>query len=249
MIAAQKALVTHLCMYVVILSSISALNAQSELWFGTYTNEGGKIQQGRFHVDFNDNKIVKVTLAPYGKSPIEFSVIEHDTTQGLLKMEWPGNPNKKCTLLRYHATYYAGNWIESTRSYPMVLKTFNFQDAELQGNWMAPSAVEVKIIERTKELLLKEENWHREDNRICNETAKFSLFCALYAASVQVDQQYRHLRPAVKAVREAIETKYPKKYDHVLVDFNNSSSIQLAEVHAILDAAKERLVGLMDERK
>ena len=112
----------------------SPLFARTELWFGTYTDENGRTRQGRYVIK-QAKRIIGVQLAPYGLQPIDFVVIEHDTAKGILRMEWPGHPQKRCTLIRYHPDYYAGNWIDGTRVQPMVIKKFDGRDAELQGKF------------------------------------------------------------------------------------------------------------------
>ncbi|MCK8523458.1 hypothetical protein M0D21_17885 [Aquimarina sp. D1M17] len=219
------------------------------LWFGTYTDEGGNILQGRYHIVKKGRALKKVILAPYGKSPMEFKVLKNDTVQRFVEISWPNKPQRVATLIQYTNGYYAGNFEDGTKILPMVIKEFNFQDAQLQGNWFKPSEVEVKIIENTIKLLSSDKKWNKSDDRICESNTTYSLFCALYQSSVTIDGEYRHLRPAIKYVREAIQKKYPKKYDHVLVDFNNAQDITLRDVHAILNTAKENLLKAIGKSK
>lgn len=214
---------------------------KEELWFGTHTDDNGIVQQGRYNIIRNGRALKKIVLAPYGKSPMEFTIIKNDTVQRFVEISWPNKLNRIATLIQYTNGYYAGNFEDGTKILPMVIKEFNFQDAQLQGNWFKPSKVEIKIIENAIKLLDSNQTWNKNDNRICEVNDTYSLFCALYKSSVDVDGQYRHLRPAVKFVREAIQKKYPKKYDHVLVDFNNTEEITLKEVHEILKTAKDNL--------
>jgi hypothetical protein len=71
-------------------------------------------------------------------------------------------------------------------------------------------------------LLNQGSNWNPVDNRICDVSDypyRWSLFCALHQASIDVDGEYRHLRPALEAVREAIkEASKGKNYAHDLRD-------------------------------
>ncbi len=215
---------------------------KQELWFGTYTDDNGIVQQGRYNIVRNGRALKKIILAPYGKSPMEFTIIKNDTVQRFVEISWPNKPNRIATLIQYTNGYYAGNFEDGTKILPMVIKEFNFQDAQLQGNWFKPSKVEIKIIENTIKLLNSNQTWNKNDNRICEVNGSYSLFCALYKSSIDIDGQYRHLRPAVKFVRDAIQKKYPKKYDHVLVDFNNAKEITFKDLHEILKLAKENLI-------
>lgn len=216
-----------------------------ELWFGTYTSEEGKVLQGRYKIIQKGRALAKIILEPYGKAPMELKILENDTIQRFVKVSWPGNPAQIGTLIQYSDGYYAGNFEQSTKVLPMVIKKFNFQDAQLQGNWFEPSQVEVDIIDQAMNFLSTSESWSKINNRICDSNESYSLFCALYQSSLEVDGAYRHLRPAVRFVREAIKEKYPKKYDHVLVDFNAAEEIDLKDVHEILKTAKVNLQGAM----
>jgi hypothetical protein len=224
----------------------SPFSAETELWFGTYTDENGKICQGRYIIK-KAGQIVGVQLAPYGLLPIDLLVIEHDTAKGFLKMAWPGNSQKRCTLFRYDPNYYAGNWMDGTRVQPLVIKKFDRRDAERQGKFFESSEIEVKIIDYAMELLFSQEKWNRNDNRICVDGSKASLFCALYKASIAVDGEYRHKRPAVEVVRDVIVERHPRKYGHILMEFNNLPETSLEEVRAVLEAAKSRLLESMKE--
>ncbi len=230
-----------LMLFFLILFCTNVLAQKEQLWFGTYTDENGKVQQGRYNIIKEDRALTKIVLAPYGNTPMEFTIIKNDTVKRFVEIAWPEKPERIATLIQYTNGYYAGNFEDGTKILPMVIKKFNFQDAQLQGNWFEPSEIEVKIIENTIKLLDTNENWNKSDNRICDSDSSYSLFCALYQSSIQVDGAYRHLRPAVKFVRDAIQEKYPKKYDHVLVDFNNAEDITLKELHEILELAKENL--------
>ncbi len=220
----------------------SVFSQKEELWFGTYTNENGEVQQGRYNIVQQGRALTKIVLAPYGKSEMKFNIIKNDTVQRFVEISWPKKPNRIATLIQYADGYYAGNFEDGTKVLPIVIKEFNFQDAQLQGNWFKPSQTEVKIIEHTIKLLSSEEIWNKNDNRVCESKSSYSLFCALYESSVIVDGEYRHLRPAVRFVRDAIQERYPKKYDHVLVDFNNAEAITLKELHETLALAKQNLI-------
>lgn len=226
---------------------INGFGQKEELWFGTYTNDEGKINQGRYHVIRNGAVLESVVLAPYGKNPVKFKIIKNDTLQRFVELSWPNKPLRVARLIQYGRGYYAGNFEDGTKILPIVMKEFNFQDAQLQGNWFLPTEVEIKIIEEAKKLLSSEVRWNKSDNRICESKSTYSLFCALYVSSEKVDGEYRHLRPAVRFVREAIQEKYPKKYDHVLVDFNNAKEITLKELHQILELAITNMKQVMDK--
>jgi hypothetical protein len=63
------------------------------------------------------------------------------------------------------------------------------------------------------------------------------MFCALYLGSVEVAGEYSHFRPAIAAVRYAVDAAAKKGYRHPLVDFNNDPLTTLTDIQAVLDAA------------
>ncbi|TRX60593.1 hypothetical protein FNH22_05955 [Fulvivirga sp. M361] len=238
---------TKLILFIFILSfSDNVLAQEEELWFGTYTNDAGEVLQGRYKIVRKGRAIKRLILEPYGKAPMKFNIIKNDTIQRFVKLSWPNEPDNIGTLIQYSDGYYAGNFEDRTKVLPMVIKQFNFQDAQLQGNWFEPSEIEINIIEHAVKLLSSVDAWNKDDDRVCHSNEPYSLFCALYESSIRVDGEYRHLRPAVKFVREAIKEKYPQKYEHVLVDFNNAEEITLKEVHDILGIAKRNLLEAMN---
>ncbi|HVG14423.1 MAG TPA: hypothetical protein VM935_05660, partial [Chitinophagaceae bacterium] len=67
---------------------------------------------------------------------------------------------------------------------------------------------------------------------------KWSLFCALHQASIDVDVEYRHLRPAIQATRQAIEEATAgRKFAHLLQDFNKEAE-SFTSIAGVLNRAK-----------
>ena len=224
--------------------------AETELWFGSYINDSGKLSQARFNVQINKttDKISTLQLAPYGKSVIDFKVVDHDLNNGFLTLEWPSKPTKKINLFKYNPEYYSGNWIDGTELQLMILKKFNGQDAEMQGNWFKPSQTEVDILTYALSLLADEKSWRRNNSRICDSITQVNLFCSLYFASEKIDGEYRHLRPAIKAVRETIGQRHPQKYDHILVDFNSAQETSFQEIRQVLMVARISLLKSIEAK-
>ncbi len=81
------------------------------------------------------------------------------------------------------------------------------------------------IIRKTIALLKDEKHWNRNDDRKCNDDTEnqvYSLFCALYTASVEVAGSYDHRKAVLQMIRKTIVDIYPKKeFEHRLRDFNN----------------------------
>ncbi|HEX2535345.1 MAG TPA: hypothetical protein VHK69_16485 [Chitinophagaceae bacterium] len=217
--------------------------AQLTLWFGTVSAEG-KTTQARFEVDSSWQSIV---YAPYGRTPVAFTGIEK--TGGQLSFHWQYNGQPyRCTLLKEEGDRYRGNCTGSSgASIGMVMRTFNPEDAVLQGNSLKAGATDLQILDRALALLNGGRNWSRSANRVCDNSTypySWSLFCALHQASIDVDVEYRHLRPALQAVRQAIEEAAAgKKFAHMLQDFN-ASAPDFGSIAAVLNRGK----AILEER-
>lgn len=80
-----------------------------------------------------------------------------------------------------------------------------------------------------------------------------TLFCALHDASVATAGEYWHGRPAVNAVRAAINaaitaagTPRPR---HPLTDFNSAPTTRLGDVQLVFDRAAERIEAQLRDRR
>lgn len=102
---------------------------------------------------------------------------------------------------------------------------------------------DVAILKQAKAILSEESVWDRNDDRVCLETdTEWSLFCALYKASLAVTGVYDHRRVAIQEVRFAIEdVSRGKKFEHRLMDFNNRPETTFEAVHEVIRIARERV--------
>ena len=199
--------------------------AQQTLWFGT-VKSGDRIVQGRFEVT-GDSIIKNIVYAPYGISPVTFTAVEHQKNS--LSFNWEiAQSVYRCILEKGDAAAYKGTCTcEGKQPVQLIIRKFSQEDAYLQGDSLHANTKDLEILDRALSLLNYGSNWNRLDNRVCNIFAypyKWSLFCALHQASIDVDLEYRHLRPAIQAARQAIEEiTAGKKYAHLLQDYNNEA--------------------------
>jgi len=111
----------------------------------------------------------------------------------------------------------------------------------------APNWSDIAILKRTGELLQDEESWNKNDDRECDddkENKKWSLYCALYQASVDVMGDFNHRNAAMEMVRATIEEITPnKQYRHRLMDFNNQNSFN--EIKELLSKSIEKLEAIL----
>ena len=108
---------------------------------------------------------------------------------------------------------------------------------------------DLKILRRADAILSDSTKWNRRDDRQCDDdiaTGKYSLYCALYKASIDVTGEYIHRRAAMQVVRFTVE-KYNngRIREHRLMDWNNSPKTTFAEVKKVLmesiDTVEKRL--------
>lgn len=108
---------------------------------------------------------------------------------------------------------------------------------------LPPTRDDLRIIDRALALLNDVAIWNKNDTRICPpDPVKWSLFCALTQATVEVSGGVHYRQPALEAVREVLnEVGGTRLRAHRLMDYNNHPDTTLDEVHALLRTAKARV--------
>lgn len=121
----------------------------------------------------------------------------------------------------------------------------------LESHDRSVSAQDIAILDRTVDLLSSVAVWDREDDRQCHpEDTRFSLFCALRRASEDTLGSYQHRRVALQEVRFALEeATNGRPYEHRLRDFNNDPSTTLADVHAVIAAARNEIASRLAHQR
>lgn len=99
-------------------------------------------------------------------------------------------------------------------------------------------STDLKIIQRADAILTDSTKWNKKDDRECEDdisTAHYSLYCALYKASIEIAGEYVHRRAAMQIVRFTLE-KYDngRVKDHRLMDWNNHPNTSFAELKKVL---------------
>lgn len=216
----------------------------AELRFGVVV-EDGRTTQARFETTVEKGRFVTIVYAPYGVTPTPFTSIKHSGDR--LGFTWLRQAlHHRCNLRQETPAVFQGACTSSGRNpVSVTIRQFTPEDAALQGNSLTATAHELAILSRARALMMDGRSWNRRDNRVCDGSGypyKWSLFCALHQASIEVDSDYRHLRPAVRAVRQAIERRSPeRKYAHMLQDFNNEAQ-GFAAIVDVLAAAEADLI-------
>lgn len=120
-----------------------------------------------------------------------------------------------------------------------------------QSRSLVADDTDVAIIDRARSILRNDTLWDRADDRECAQgDTRFSLFCALYFASREVDGRYRHRRTALQEVRFAVEeATRGRAYEHRLRDFNNDPATRLQDLYAVLATARSRLIERLEDQR
>ena len=99
-------------------------------------------------------------------------------------------------------------------------------------------SVDVQILKRADAILSAESIWSKEDDRKCQDdidSNKYSLFCALYKASLDVVGEYDHRKPGLQQVRWLIQEQFKERLaNHRLMDFNNHKKTTFGEIKKLL---------------
>lgn len=111
------------------------------------------------------------------------------------------------------------------------------------GRQVRPTAEDLAIIDRAIALLPDDAAWNKSDNRECPAgQARLSLFCSLMQATTETSGGVQYRQPAMQAVREELNLVDASRIKtHRIMDYNNHPQTTLAEVHALLRRARERV--------
>ena len=116
-------------------------------------------------------------------------------------------------------------------------------------------AADLKIIQAANLLLSDSSKWNNADDRRCQTDIakeKYSLFCALYRASIDVTGEYEnvHRRPAIQLVR--IETEkvgsIKEVFTHQLKEWNNHPETTFEDVKTVLKESIKIIKKQLNEK-
>jgi len=112
------------------------------------------------------------------------------------------------------------------------------------------SELDLRIIKKAKAILRNENNWNKNDDRLCFHDEKWSLFCALAKASVELGEKYKHRRVAMQETRITINDNYSYRWTrHQLMDFNNHQSTNFEDIKRVLNETLRRLEIRFEKQK
>ena len=202
------------------------------LRYGFHTEPSGRVTMGRYYF-VDDGRKLHVRLVEFGKTAVELPVRKYDRKNGVLELDWDGKPDRRCRLDRHNDALFLGNCVEYLSVMPIAIRVVNEYDAEWQGTHFPVSEVDLTIIEKAIQILEGQDQRNVNGDRNCDDDSasnRFSVFCALYVASIEVAGVYRHRRPAIQAARDGLWARFPGEYAHMLRDINNNTSISDGEL-------------------
>lgn len=169
-------------------------------------------------------------------------------------------PLKGRTVINQSAPLEVDYVITNRAGFPQLLAKsppgwFTFDSLQFERNALSftidhdPDVPFVKsdldIIQKTKALLSTPDQWHQNDDRDCeddSDNGSYSLFCALQAASIEVEGSYNHRNAVMQLVRHQINEYYPgRKWAHRLRDFNNMAETTYEKIRAFLEQAEQTI--------
>jgi hypothetical protein len=100
-----------------------------------------------------------------------------------------------------------------------------------------------EILQRAAKIIASDSVWNRADNRECSAAAtRWSIYCAVEKAEIEVTGGFHHRRPAGELVREIVEERAKgRNYNHRLMDYNNDPTTSLEDVRSVFAEALGRV--------
>jgi hypothetical protein len=112
---------------------------------------------------------------------------------------------------------------------------------------------DLRILQRADKMLSTPAAWNRHDTRVCKGTdTRWSLFCALQLATVEVFGEERYRAVAIQEVRfvtEDLMRGMNVPIQHRLTDYNNLPSTQFKDVKHVLKMATDRVRARLATQK
>jgi len=176
-----------------------------------------------------------------------FATVRNQKIKGTLTY-----PNGKITEIEYEVVDHRGFediYMKTTLGY-FLWEMLEISDDELLFAiywWYCPPArkVDLEALEMAEELLADSSNWHKTDDRKCEDDIannRWSLFCAIKYASIQKMGEYNHHNTAMQALRFTIDELIPNHgFEHTLMDFNNSPETTHHDILTVIDRAKKKI--------
>lgn len=115
----------------------------------------------------------------------------------------------------------------------LVFGTPDYESREIQV-----TELDLKILQKTYELLNNEDSWDNRPIRNCNGLTIYTLYCALEKASLVVNGKYIHRQAALQEIRFVIDDKFKSRWSvHRLADFNTHKNTTFKDIKYVIEQA------------
>ena len=106
-----------------------------------------------------------------------------------------------------------------------------------------PNALDKEILEHASTVIASDAVWNRADDRKCPRGAtKWSIYCAVERAMIEVTGGFNHRRPAGQLVRHIVDERSANRnYSHRMMDYNNDPRTSIADVRSLFTEAIARI--------
>lgn len=218
----------------------AAQQPEPGIWFGISPSPRGTSTDERFEIQTTATGTA-ILSAAFGKTPASWGPITL-RQDGSIEFQWADSPPLLCALRRIDQRNYKGTCRGSGQIERRLTLT---REGPPHGLELRVADTDFRILAKARQILSGPSVWNRHDDRACEDDAKrnsWSLFCALYQASVDMVGVYLHLRPVMMEVRAVVgEVTNRRSFEHQLRDFNNLESITYADIASIFDGTQKRL--------
>lgn len=215
------------------LLTVLAIGAQAQrpdsgIWWGISPNQS---VDDRLQITATADGLV-IESASLGKTPVPWGPIAV-APDGMITFRRGGQP---CDLKRTAYGTYEGSCGER----PLTLA----RNGNPGGFELVAGDQDLEILAKARQMLSGPSVWNRHDDRVCDDSRakeSWSLFCALYQASVDVTGADLPLRPVMQEVRAAAVEVAHRSFQRSLQDFNNAESTTYADIVKVFDVSERRL--------
>jgi hypothetical protein len=109
---------------------------------------------------------------------------------------------------------------------------------------------DLDVLRKADDILADESKWNRKcARRYAKEDKTWSLYTALYKASLDVTGKFDHRLPALEEVRKTVEgLTVDKKYQHRLMDYNNDPETKFTDIKNVLKTTIKRVADQVEKK-
>jgi len=192
----------------------------------------------RFIADMADEGVISLSFAPYGFRPQLLDVVKAEQAY-TCRFNWQGEVQQATLTL----DSVAKTFLRLNDQTTLKLQSVSSPNYQALGSQLKPSVVDLRILDRTQQLLGNSSSWNASCQGYCEEAGfpfSWSLSCALQQASMDVSGKFIPHRPALQAVLEASQ-QFGEFKD--LKEFNRNSNFD--QIEQALEESRKIITNLI----